>query len=786
MRSILASSSSHEAANIGLESPDPTNNRRTSTTNSLVALDHLSRKREVVRSEFAVDEITVVEDGPANNLGTKTASTGNSLSESKEKTSSASTTANKAAEEDDISEPIDPPPGFPQLDFRPFQLRTWFLLTTASFFFLCFASVASLLVLSNRRSGPFNPGNKYYYLAARYVPTIIGTLTTMLWKTTVLTLVRIAPYISMASDSGAMQRVPRKDRDKRSANFPFIALNVLSFARRRFLITVAAHSVGILNIALVPTKSAFIYPPQSPIYVSILDENASIKDSAAEASQFSVQVSPVISYLLLAAYGSLFVMIITIFMRLRGRKTGLKWDPISLADKMHLLHGCNQLFRVLEGIESEELHKRINHQDLWERFRNIDSVRLGYWKRANGQIWHGFGLTKAATEPDSTFPIGQLECNHEGQSRSDNSETTHTFSEKRYCFRYLIFSRKFVLLFMILTVMIVSIVGMFQESFQSGDFSTGSFEGSWASDHTAAVVEVAVLWRILPTMLAQMWAAAFAFTEQGLSILQPYIEMSKVGGAYAQISVLLSYTQLLPVQHTFVALRSKHYRLAIVSLMNLISAAFPIVVGGAFVARPEFSSTESTGTQYVAFLRYRMTASALSMYFIIAYLGLSILMFGLFLLVDRSCYRLFRNPDPLASFLTLCYDSFALRDKDIFQAADHENDTQSHLYARAIAKGEKYALGLLRKGCISGVEKQRMGLDYEWNILRIKFDGQADNLETYHNKAMRRRKAERRKRQDEENGLTVAGVCICRCAKCSCQCHKVSSVVARRRLVLMI
>ena len=66
--------------------------------------------------------------------------------------------------------------------------------------------------------------------------------------------------------------------------------------------------------------------------------------------------------------------------------TGLRWDPVSIADHLVLFHHSNFLAEF-EGMETSSRDR------LYERFRS-GRFRLGYWQRGSLGVWHGFGKVK--------------------------------------------------------------------------------------------------------------------------------------------------------------------------------------------------------------------------------------------------------------------------------------------------------------------------------------------------------------------------------------------------------
>jgi hypothetical protein len=88
-------------------------------------------------------------------------------------------------------------------------------------------------------------------------------------------------------------------------------------------------------------------------------------------------------YILMAAYTAL------IGLQLRGKSTGLKWDPVSIADFIALFAECNAL-KYFEPLELRHETKAKQAMSADQRFR------LGYWlkqtRASPGEVVYGVGV----------------------------------------------------------------------------------------------------------------------------------------------------------------------------------------------------------------------------------------------------------------------------------------------------------------------------------------------------------------------------------------------------------
>ncbi|RPA87413.1 hypothetical protein BJ508DRAFT_59542 [Ascobolus immersus RN42] len=610
----------------------------------------------------------------------------------------------------ELSEPYEPQNGEMPLDFRPLQLQSWFLIASSIFFGTCLSAIGLLLFLSSRREGPFRPKNGYYYAAGRYVPTIIGTVTTILWRSIFSSLVRMAPFFSMARHRGSLlESGGHPYKTILARYFPFVGLRN-SGRNGHYMLLMGRLSTRFIIGFLVPMKSAYILPPTKITAFETLAASQDVKvlSDAVDnlsSSPLSLRISPVISYILLVIYATLLIATVAITVRLWGRETGLKWDPVSIADQIQLFHGERQLlYYYMKDIDT--LPVNLGERTLFDRFANVSRLRLGYWKRSNGEVWHGIGILKGI---GSVLPVGE---------QDNDSQTVHNkwflpanrkiFDFKTKARRN---SRRFltgslhpskITLQMLMTMGVLVWLLVFQLD--------GRFARGWNPDFP--LFWVIILFTSLPTGFAGVWVVYFFQADALLRILQPFAAMSRPGGADAQDSILLAYTNQLPGEIVIRALVNKHYKLAAVSTMSFVSIFIPIVVAGAFRVAPNYI-TSSNGT-ITGIKSYHVTVFERNIFTLIVYL---LVAFGVLisLLVNQHARMLPRHPFHLAGLLALCYDSNVLADADVFGITDHVEERQCHFYARVLLKKARYAFGSCNPRESEGmgrVEAGRVGFDY--------------------------------------------------------------------------
>lgn len=219
------------------------------------------------------------------------------------------------------------------------------------FFVACLGSILGILVIDHRSQASLHLSSQRGFLAFRYLPSIIGTFTTMWWRSIGTAFFHIMPYMSIADSK--VQASP--SNDQRRKNWPRLVVIYLQ----------------VMLVFIVPIKSVFI-------------------QLLPDESGWIVSVSRVAAGFLIAMYSLLITC--TIFMALwfRNRQTGLKWDPVCIADQIALIQGSNILksFHGLEFATREEVPYAFPRNGLLG-----DTLRLGYWKIGDtGEIWHGIAF----------------------------------------------------------------------------------------------------------------------------------------------------------------------------------------------------------------------------------------------------------------------------------------------------------------------------------------------------------------------------------------------------------
>ncbi len=199
------------------------------------------------------------------------------------------------------------------------------------------------------------------HLVVRYVPTTVGTLTLVIFRSMRDTFARIQPYISMSNHPNALGSrgtktigafyLPRLFWGKKKP---------LLHPRHQDWLRWAMFWGGLMAAQITGYKAALF------------------SASSTSDGTWIITVHNSMAFVIISLYSIVIVLTVMILIRMTTNKTGLRWDPITIADQLALFHGSNilSIFRALEQQNSEKAFDL-----LAERW-----FRLGYWKRSNDTI----------------------------------------------------------------------------------------------------------------------------------------------------------------------------------------------------------------------------------------------------------------------------------------------------------------------------------------------------------------------------------------------------------------
>jgi hypothetical protein len=236
------------------------------------------------------------------------------------------------------------------------------------------ASIGILWWRSTNANGEkFRVSDQNIQLIARYLPTTTGTVTFLLFRTTCTEAIRMMPYINMADQRNTIGKGSSARQSVAGMFYPWRALWPLGFTPLSFITFISFFSLWFIPW-LVAAKSTLLA-------VVLVDNH------------WEITILPEQAAVLIFCYLAMFFYTASIILWFWNKQTGLRWDPVSIADTIALFASCNAMtdFAPLElepktpAAQAESLRRR--------RFR------IGYWrlKTANsseGNVVYGVGSMK--------------------------------------------------------------------------------------------------------------------------------------------------------------------------------------------------------------------------------------------------------------------------------------------------------------------------------------------------------------------------------------------------------
>ena len=166
------------------------------------------------------------------------------------------------------------------------------------------------------------------------------------------------PYFHMADNHGRLGRATSK-QSVGGSYFPFQDITLVPRSTRQ----VCLWLVNIIVTTLVSAKSVLLGTVQ-------------------DGMQWKVSVRPGAAVFLIVGYSLMASVNIAVTLTWWGLSTGLKWDPVSLADYAALFARSNSLdcFNKLEHDGSSHSWRNGGARRAWRRISDRFQFRLGYWK----------------------------------------------------------------------------------------------------------------------------------------------------------------------------------------------------------------------------------------------------------------------------------------------------------------------------------------------------------------------------------------------------------------------
>ncbi|KAF1951702.1 hypothetical protein CC80DRAFT_538709 [Byssothecium circinans] len=447
------------------------------------------------------------------------------------------------------------------LDFLPAILRP---LSLALFTLVCLLMLGALIfcaVYSNRDNGiglwDYVAFGDDRYFVFEYLPTMLGAFV-FLWLIQVQTaLQRIVPFISMVSE-----------RSYQRSEAIFLQLYPMQFLFPRLEYFKAGQPlVGGCYIIF------WLFGWTIPLLASAFNVRY---DNATNLWRW-VAVQGVI-WTTVTLYLLLVLALLTLFVFLRNR-TGLKWDPRSLADIIALLERSNV---VKEYAKSETFEKKD-----WDCLKGR-SGRLGYWSttRQPNDLFHGFGEEGASARSfsikDGRIRETSVPTTVRKSHRPSDFSIRMDIRDKAVRHRYLPWYLRDSSIIAWIVTGLVLFVAFMVVSFLNSAIRLGFLPQVFARTDAGGFSASNFLYSFVPALIGHFLFLVILTFDYSFRALRPYISLSSKGGATAEASLLVDYSCRFPLSVTFSALENQHYQNAVLSLISFCSITLPILAGGCF------------------------------------------------------------------------------------------------------------------------------------------------------------------------------------------------------------
>lgn len=404
------------------------------------------------------------------------------------------------------------------------------------------------------------------YFVFEYLPTILASVIILWLLILQCAIYRIFPFITLSHERVTANSGVLHDCPLFPANF---LLPNLTFFK---------HQEPLLGLySLTSWLALFTIPLQSCLFQT--------RYYLPEGIWRWTAVQP-IAWTLFALYLLLAIGLLSLLARFATGKTGLKWDPNSLADILTLFHRANFLsdFERSEIADSPHRHAPLKH------------LRLGYWmtSRHTNEVLYGIGeenvpVRRYSLEHGKIIPVTDLSTYDLESQRPMKSSTFNTLQSEIYNpevrHRWLPWFLKdgFVVAWIIIAIVLM--IAFVVVSFVNNAVRTGFNPMLPAPTTPDGFSPANFLYSFLPALIGTVCFLVWQPIDIYFRALQPFANLADSRGCPAETSLLLDYTSRLPIGITLAAALDRHYKVAWISFISLLSVTLPILAGGVFTAQ---------------------------------------------------------------------------------------------------------------------------------------------------------------------------------------------------------
>ncbi|KAL2831102.1 hypothetical protein BDW59DRAFT_6890 [Aspergillus cavernicola] len=456
---------------------------------------------------------------------------------------------------------------FPPLDFVPVVLRPWALAVVISCVLLMITGISFSNTWSQNHDGIWGydgrSGSRYFVV--QFLPQILGILISILTIFVQAAVYRVMPFVILASER-SFQKVLQ---ELRILPRNFLLPDLSHFIHGETLVGISLFTIWLSNLIAVPLLSCFYQ-----VQWFVIDGEGGWRWATVRA----------VGWVLVAVYGLLAIGLILLMLRFFRTWSGLMWDPVCLGDLITVIQRSN----VLPDFDYTETATDVS------KLLNPRVLRLGYWQLSQGrhpEVFYGIGEVGRTVGNPSLHLVAKnrreqlskvaFDAEKNGNAGKEYSEDLYSPSVRyRWAPWFLRKTSVIVWTAIICALFIAFVIVSFVHNAVEDGFSprlpTRPSANAFSSSN--------FLYSFIPALIGNFLFLAWQHIDFYFRALQPYVMLSSPEGTSAEQSLLLAYPSLFPFQVTITAALNKHYKVAWISLISIVSGAIPILAGGVFIA----------------------------------------------------------------------------------------------------------------------------------------------------------------------------------------------------------
>lgn len=459
---------------------------------------------------------------------------------------------------------------YPKLNFvpRPLQIIPLIILILCCLLMIAGLLFCAIYPTNHRGLWHYDGVGTGRYFVFQYLPTLLASLI-VLWLLVIQCAIhRVFPFIVLSSprntnNSGVLHDSPL---------FPtnYLLPNLVFFKHKEPLL-------GLCSIIF--WLALFTVPLQSSLFQTRYYTPDGIWRWTATQP---------IAWTLFVLYLLLTVALLLLLIRFARGQTGLKWDPVSIADIISLFHRSN----FLSDFDRLDVEVGRSHHP-WEKH-----LRLGYWmtSQRSTEAFYGVGEENAAVRRYSLDKAKMVPVTDLSPSRYDlesqrphRSATTDTLQRAIHTpdvrFRWIPWFLRDGLVVAWIIIAIILMIAFIVVSFVNHAVQTGFLPMLPAPTTTQGFSPADFLYSFVPSLIGLILFLLWQPIDMYFRALQPFANLDHHRGCSADQSLLLDYTSRLPIEIILRAALERHFKVAWISFISLLSITLPILAGGVFTAQ---------------------------------------------------------------------------------------------------------------------------------------------------------------------------------------------------------